>query len=72
MRRVGLLAAILLCVSARPARASGHLTFDSPELEALGVVLFVLGIFGPSDLGALIPAHDQADETKLVLGWSFL
>ena len=74
MRRLAngaVVAVVLLSLSARPAQASGHTTSGLEAVSPLFAILLVIGLVGPSDLGAEIPAHDPGDGTQFVLGWSW-
>ena len=70
MRRVAIVAAVVLCLSARSAHASGHLPMPD-YFGPLAFVLLLVGLAAPSDLGAEIPEHDPADGIQFVLGWSW-
>lgn len=70
MKRVSIVAVLLLCLSARPAHASGHMPMPD-YLAPLAFVLMLIIAAAPSDLGAEIPAHDPGDRTQFVLGWSW-
>lgn len=72
MKQAAIGAMLLISLSPRPARASGHAMNAVGDAFApflvLGVVLILVA---PSDLGAVIPARDPGGNTQFVLGWSW-
>jgi hypothetical protein len=71
MRRAALAAALWLCLSARPARASGHATNALGALAPLFVAMVVLGLIAPSEIGAIFPQPVAQNGADFALGWSW-
>jgi hypothetical protein len=71
LKRAGFTAALLICLAGRPAHASGHALNAVGDAFAPFLVLgVVIALAIPSDIGAVIPAHDAGNPT-FALGWSW-
>ena len=70
MRRMAIVAALLVCLTARPASASGHLPLPD-YFGPLAFLLLLVIAAAPANLGADIPASDPGNGTQFVLGWSW-
>jgi hypothetical protein len=69
VRRGAIAAALLICLSARPAHASGH-TMNALDVYApLIVVGVVLALIAPSEIGAVFPRHVAQNGADFALGW---
>jgi hypothetical protein len=71
MRRAALAGALLLCLSTRPAHASGHMPNALGEQTPLIVVVMVLALVAPSEIGVVFPQHVGQNGADFALGWSW-